>query len=125
MEEDIFYCGEAVSNLDEAAWSCFVTKKRPEKIWRFKTEEEFKSSKRWVSEEGYHPHPYEWNDHGEMNHFIGKPIEPELYGSGGSFQAVIEAEKGKFKVVANSKIDGSREYWAVDYKDIIYDYPVE
>ena len=30
MEEDIFYCGEAVSNLDEA-WSCFVTKKRPGK----------------------------------------------------------------------------------------------
>ena len=70
------------------------------------------------------PHPYEWNDHGEMNHFIGKPIE-RLYGSGGSFEAVIEREKGKFKVVANSKIDGSREYWAVDYKDIIYDYPVE
>lgn len=125
MEEDIFYCGEAVSNLDRAAWSCFVTKKVPEKIWRFKTEEEFRRDDRWVRNESGTSHPYDWNDHGEMNHFMGKPVEPHLYASGRSFQTAIEAKKGKFKVVAVSEIDGSREYWAIDYKDIIYDYPVK
>lgn len=124
MEEDIFYCGEAVSNLDEAAWSCFVTKKEPEKIWRFKTEKEFRESKRWITNESGTPHPTDWNDVGGMNYLVGKPIEPELYGSGRSFQAVTEAKKGKFKVVADDDYDPNREYWTVDYQDIIYDYPV-
>ena len=125
MEEDIFYCGEAVTNFDEAAWSCFVTNKRPEKIWRFKTEEEFQRDNLWIKNESGTPHPPDWNDLGGMNYLIGKPVQPELYASGGSFQAVIEAKKGKFKVVADDDDDPNREYWTVGYRDIIYDYPVE
>lgn len=125
MEEDIFYCGEAVTNFDEAAWSCFVTKKGPEKIWRFKTEKEFRESKRWITNGsvGY-SHPYDWNSRGSMNYLVGKPVEPELFRSGGSFKAVIEAKEGGFKVVADCDADSDREYWTVDYQDIIYDYPV-
>lgn len=125
MEEDIFYCGEAVSNLDEAAWSCFVTKKEPEKIWRFKTEEEFRRDNLWIRNESGASHPADWNDHGGMNYLIGKPVQPELMFAGGSFQAVLEAKKGKFKVVADDDVDPDREYWNIDYRDIIYDYPVE
>lgn len=125
MEEDIFYCGEAVTDVDEAAWSCFVTKKEPEKIWRFKTEEEFRRDNLWIKNESGASHPPDWNDLGGMNYLIGKPVQPELYKSGRSFQAVLEAKKGKFKVVADDHVDRGREYWTVDYRDIIYDYPVE
>lgn len=125
MEEDIFYCGEAVTNSDEAAWSCFVTNKRPEKIWRFKTEEEFRRDNLWIQESSGASRPYDWNSRGSMNYLIGKPVEPELFTSGGFFKAVIEAKEGGFKVVADCDADSDREYWTVDYQDIIYDYPVE
>jgi hypothetical protein len=123
MEEDIFYCGEAVSDFDEAAWSCFV--KQPEKIWRFKTEEEFQRDNRWIKNESGASHPSDWNDYGNMNYLTGKPVQPELFSNGGSFQPVIEAKKGKFRVVADDDADPNRTYWTVDYQDIIYDYPVE
>ena len=124
MEEDIFYCGEAVTNFDEASWSCFV--KGPEKIWRFKTEEEFRRDNLWIKSESGASHPIDWNDHGGMNYLIGKPVEPELVVKGQwSFPAVFEERKGKFKVVADYDVDPDRKYWTVDYQDIIYDYPVE
>jgi len=137
MEEDIFYCGEAVTNFDEAAWSCFV--KSPEKIWRFKTLEEFRLDGRLDGTDADHGyHPIDWNSEGGMNYLMGKPVHPELinyvhYPIGatppkfeeGSFQAVLEAKEGKFKVVADDDVDPDREYWTVDYQDVIYDYPVE
>ena len=124
MEEDIFYCGEAVTNFDEAAWSCFVTNKRPEKIWRFKTLEEFRRDGRLAGTDAPY-HPIAWNSEGGMNYLMGKPVQPELMFAGGSFQAVLEAKKGKFKVVADDDDDLDREHWTVDYQDVIYDYPVE
>ena len=124
MEEDIFYCGEAVTNFDEAAWSCFVTNKRPEKIWRFKTLEEFRRDGRLDGTDAPY-HPIDWNSEGGMNYLMGKPVQPELMFAGGSFQAVLEAKKGKFKVVADDDDDLDREHWTVDYQDVIYDYPVE
>ncbi len=78
----------------------------------------------WLSRGGA-SHPADWNDHGGMNYLIGKPVQPELMFAGGSFQAVLEAKKGKFKVVADDDVDPDREYWNIDYRDIIYDYPVE
>ena len=98
--------------------------KKSQRKSRFKTEKEFQRDNRWITNESGTPHPTEWNDVGGMNYLIGKPIEPELYGSGRSFQAVIEAKKGKFKVVADDDYDPNREHRTVDYRDIIYDYPV-
>tara|TARA_B100000963_G_C22640769_1_gene680307 strand:+ start:19407 stop:19781 length:375 start_codon:yes stop_codon:yes gene_type:complete len=124
MEEDIFYCGEAVTNPNEAAWSCFV--KGPEKIWRFKTFEEFRRDGRLDRTEGRMGyHPIDWNSEGSMNYLMGKPVQPELASTDRYFKAVLEVKEGKFHVYADDDVDPDRESWTVDYQDIIYDYPVK
>ena len=124
MSEDPFYCGETFEKVEEVI--------PREKIWRVKTEEEFKECYRFDSMADV---PKGWNLEGHMSFLYGKPLD-EIYKKTDG----LTVEQVKRRLTAEESVEGirsivgdryyevypggSRQHWTLKPKDFTFDYPV-